>query len=114
MKSQKPATTVPERQQQTQLPEEVGNEAMKQIWAEAEKAFNDICGKSLQSGGLKSFDVVKKKIEEGGKASYGLDAGPKDRWDTAKEVGRQTLQYLKILIGAASQVSSFVYGHSEP
>lgn len=82
---------------------------MREIWAEAAKAFEIICGQSLQNGDVKSFDDVQRKIESSSKASHGLDTGPEDTWDTAKSVGLQSLKYLKMLIGAASQVSSFVW-----
>ncbi|KAI0116512.1 hypothetical protein GGR51DRAFT_320612 [Nemania sp. FL0031] len=82
---------------------------MKEIWAEAAKSFEDICGKSLQNGDLKSFDDVRAKIESASKAGAddddGLDAGG---WDKAKNIGLESLKYLKLLLGAASQASSFI------
>ncbi|KAI1127599.1 hypothetical protein F5Y10DRAFT_192382 [Nemania abortiva] len=84
-----------------------GKLSMKEIWAEAAKSFEDICGKSLQSGDLKSFDDVRVKIESAGKAGSedGTDAAG---WDKAKNIGLESLKYLKLLLGAASQASSFI------
>jgi len=81
---------------------------MEEMWAEAAKAFEKICGESLQQGDVRGFDDVQKKIEAAGEASYGLDAGPEDKWEKAKSVGLKSLKYLKLLVGAASQASMFV------
>ncbi|KAF7368172.1 putative neutral amino acid permease protein [Mycena venus] len=81
---------------------------MSKMWAEAAKAFESICGESLQKGDVKNFDDVQRKIESSSKASYGLDVEQDDKWDKAKSVGLQSLKYLKMLVGAASQASSFV------
>ncbi|KAJ7898401.1 hypothetical protein B0H13DRAFT_2252255 [Mycena leptocephala] len=84
-------------------------DARKQLAnARAAKAFESICGESVQKGDVKNFDDVQRKIESGSKASYGLDAEQEDKWDKAKSVGLQSLKYLKMLVGAASQASSFV------
>lgn len=85
-----------------------GQASMKEMWDAAAKAFESICGESLQKGEVKSFDEVQRKIESTCKASYGLDGGEDDKWDKAKSVGLQSLKYLKMLVGAASQASSFV------
>ncbi|KAJ7292752.1 hypothetical protein C8J57DRAFT_1043303 [Mycena rebaudengoi] len=81
---------------------------MSKMWAEAAKAFESICGESLQKGDVKNFDDVQRKIESSSKASYGLDPEQEDKWDKARSVGLQSLKYLKMLVGAASQASSFV------
>ncbi|KAJ7619345.1 hypothetical protein FB45DRAFT_930509, partial [Roridomyces roridus] len=81
-----------------------GDAIMKEMWETAAKEFEKICGESLTRGEMKSFEDVQKRIE---KASYGPDAGPEDKWDKAKNVGLQSLKYLKMLVGAVSQVSSF-------
>lgn len=80
--------------------------SMQEIWDQAAQEFEQICGKSLQNGEVKSFDDVQRAIEESGKASY--RAEPEDKWDKAKSVGLLSLKYLKVLVGAASQASSFV------
>ncbi|KAI0835757.1 hypothetical protein F5Y06DRAFT_118345 [Hypoxylon sp. FL0890] len=99
-------------QQPTDAPAEkkpAGGEAsMNEMWAAAAKAFEDICGESLQRGDVKGFDDVQKKIEAVSKASYGIDAGQENKWDKAKSVGLKSLKYLKMLVGAASQASSFI------
>jgi hypothetical protein len=87
-------------------PEGLGE--MSKMWAEAARAFESICGESLQKGEVKNFDDVQRKIESSSKASYGLDAEQEDKWDKAKSMGLQSLKYLKMLVGAASQASSFV------
>jgi hypothetical protein len=84
-----------------------GEAAMKEMWAAAAREFESICGESLQRGEVKSLDDVLRKIESSSKASSSTDAGP-DKWDKAKSVGLKSLKYLKMLVGAASQASSFV------
>lgn len=73
--------------------------SMKEIWAEAAKSFEDICGKSLQNGDMRNFDDVRIKIESGDNAGTG--DGPDPRWDKAKSMGLECLKYLKLLVGAA-------------
>ncbi|KAI1376576.1 hypothetical protein F4677DRAFT_418942 [Hypoxylon crocopeplum] len=102
MKGQQPADVLAERKSAD------GEASMKEIWAAAAKAFEDICGESLQRGDVKGFDDVQRKIEGVGKATYGIDAGQEDKWDKAKSVGLKSLKYLKLLVGAASQASSFI------
>lgn len=86
---------------------------MKEIWAAAAKAFEEICGESLQKGDIKGFDDVQRKIESASKVSYGLEEQD-DGWNKAKSVGLESLKYLKMLVGAASQASSFVSGIPQP
>ncbi|KAI0875166.1 hypothetical protein GGS24DRAFT_307538 [Hypoxylon argillaceum] len=83
-----------------------GKMSMKEIWAEAAKSFEDICGKSLQNGDMRNFDDVRIKIESGDNAGTG--DGPDPRWDKAKSMGLECLKYLKLLVGAASQASSLI------
>ncbi|KAI1138512.1 hypothetical protein F5Y05DRAFT_42402 [Hypoxylon sp. FL0543] len=85
-----------------------GEVSMKETWAAAAKAFEDICGESLQRGDVKGFEDVQRKIEAVSQASYGTDAGQEDKWEKAKSVGLKSLKYLKLLVGAASQASSFI------
>ncbi|KAK7739678.1 hypothetical protein SLS53_005645 [Cytospora paraplurivora] len=88
------------------LPE--GELSMESLWIEADIRFKEICGKSLQKGDVKSFDDLKKKIEEDDK-KYGTDQGEeKKKWDKAKSVGLKSLEYLKMLVGVASQASGFI------
>ncbi|KAJ8122639.1 hypothetical protein O1611_g9793 [Lasiodiplodia mahajangana] len=84
-----------------------GQQFMKEIWAEAAKSFEDICGKSLQNGDLKSFDDVRAKIESASKAGADDDSDV-GGWDKAKSIGLESLKYLRLLLGAASQASSFI------
>ena len=79
---------------------------MEGLWAEAAKDFQKICGESLRKGEVQSFDDVRKKIEEAGVGTR--EAGHEDKWQKAKAVGLEILKYLKLLVGTASQVSSFV------
>lgn len=81
---------------------------MEDMWAEAAKEFENICGKSLQNGDVKGLDDLRKKIEEDNTATYSTDAGREAKWQKAKDVGLKSLKYLKMLVGAASQASSFV------
>jgi hypothetical protein len=81
---------------------------MEDMWAEAAKEFENICGKSLQNGDVKGLDDLRKRIEEDNTATYGADAGREAKWQKAKDMGLTSLKYLKMLVGAASQASSFV------
>lgn len=82
--------------------------SLEDIWAEAAKRFQEICGESLQRGDVKNFDDVKKKIENVNKQPYGASDEQDDKWDKAKSVGLQSLKYMKMLLGAASQAAVFV------
>ncbi|KAI1085491.1 hypothetical protein F5B20DRAFT_5575 [Whalleya microplaca] len=81
---------------------------MKEMWAAAAKAFEDICGESLQRGDVKGFDDVQRMIEGVSKASYGIDGEQENKWDKAKSVGLESLKWLKMLIGTAFQASSII------
>lgn len=81
--------------------------SMKDLWDKAAVAFERICGESLQRGDVKTFDDVRRKIEEGTKASYDTDEG-EDKWEKAKSVGLKSLKFMKMLVGAASQASGVV------
>lgn len=85
-----------------------GERSVKELWAEAARAFEEICGESLQRGDVKGFDDVQKKIEGVSKVSYGIDAEPEAKWEKAKSVGLKSLKYLKMLVGAATQASEFI------
>lgn len=80
---------------------------MKEMWDAAAKAFEEICGESLQRGDIKGFNDVQMKIEAINKASFG-PAEEADKWNKAKSVGLKSLKFLKMLVGAASQASSIV------
>lgn len=82
--------------------------SLEDIWAEAAKRFQEICGESLQRGDVKTFDDVRKKIENVNKQPYGASDEQDDKWDKAKSVGLQSLKYMKMLLGAASQAAVFV------
>ncbi|KAK1480681.1 hypothetical protein CTAM01_14243 [Colletotrichum tamarilloi] len=83
-----------------------GDRSMDEIWAAAAEHFREICGESLNKGELKSFEDVQKQIENSGKVN--TSPSPEDSWETAKSVGLSSLKYLKMLVGAASQASSFI------
>ncbi|KAI1205040.1 uncharacterized protein F4807DRAFT_444317 [Annulohypoxylon truncatum] len=98
-----------ENQQATEKKPSGGEASMKEIWDEAAKAFKEICGESLQRGDITGFHDVQMKIEGISKVSYGVDdAEQRDKWDKAKSVGLDSLQYLKLLVGVASQASSVI------
>ncbi|KAI0885416.1 uncharacterized protein GGS22DRAFT_200296 [Annulohypoxylon maeteangense] len=80
--------------------------SVEDMWDAAAKAFQDICGESLQRGDVKELDDVKKKIEGISKASY--DVKQKDKWDKAKSAGLSSLKYLRALVGVASQAASII------
>ncbi|KAL7941231.1 hypothetical protein V8C42DRAFT_335700 [Trichoderma barbatum] len=82
--------------------------SMKEMWDAAAKEFESICGESLQKGQVKSFDDVQKKIKSSGQVSNGVDEEQNVKWEKAKSVGLQSLKYLRMLVGAASQASSFI------
>lgn len=81
--------------------------SMKEMWDAAAKAFEEICGESLQRGDIKGFNDVQMKIEAINKASFG-PAEEADKWNKAKSVGLKSLKFLKMLVGAASQASSII------
>ncbi|KAL6699579.1 hypothetical protein J3F84DRAFT_404601 [Trichoderma pleuroticola] len=102
MKSQPAPDNAP-----TKKPPE-GQLSMKEIWDAAAKEFEAICGESLQRGQIKSFEDVQKKINSANQVSNGADEEQNVKWEKAKSVGLQSLKYLKMLVGAASQASSFI------
>ncbi|KAI8631209.1 hypothetical protein F5Y19DRAFT_425430 [Xylariaceae sp. FL1651] len=81
---------------------------MNEMWIEAAKEFENICGESLQQGDVKNLDDVQRIIEHGSKALYGNDVEQEDKWDKAKSIGLRSLKYLKTLVGVASQASSLL------
>ncbi|KAI3323634.1 hypothetical protein HD806DRAFT_497394 [Xylariaceae sp. AK1471] len=81
---------------------------MEEMWSEAAKEFEKICGKSLQNGNVKGFDDLQKKIKGGNTATYSTDAEQEAKWQKAKDVGLRSLQYVKLLVGVASQASLFI------
>lgn len=83
--------------------------AINDLWEEAAKAFEVICGHSLQKGSVKSFDDVQKTIEGNGPQGFANgDSSQQADWDKAKSVGLQSLKYLKLLVSVAAQGASFV------
>lgn len=80
------------------------SEVMEEIWVKAEMEFERICGESLKDGEIKSFDDVKRKIENT-KVSY---EEPEDKWEKARNLGLRSLDLLKMLVGAASLAAQFV------
>ncbi|KAJ7678121.1 hypothetical protein DFH06DRAFT_1291418 [Mycena polygramma] len=80
---------------------------MKEMWEDAAKAFESICGQSLQKGEVKNFDELQKKIE----SSSDLKATDEEKEDTqekSKKLGLKLLKYLKVLVGVATEASSLV------
>ncbi|KAI8254190.1 hypothetical protein K4K58_006528 [Colletotrichum sp. SAR11_239] len=97
--------------QQPNLPQSrtaKGGISMDKIWAEAAASFESICGESLKRGEVKSFEDVQRRIEKTCERASGPESKPEDKWDTAKTVGLKSLQYLKLLVGAAAQASSLI------
>ncbi|KAG8158287.1 hypothetical protein KVR01_012048 [Diaporthe batatas] len=82
--------------------------SLDDIWAEAAKKFQEICGESLERGDIKSFDDVRKKIEYTTKEPDDSSDEQDDKWEKAKSVGLQSLKYMKMLLGAASQAAEFI------
>ncbi|EGR45332.1 uncharacterized protein TRIREDRAFT_111202 [Trichoderma reesei QM6a] len=84
--------------------------SMQQMWDAAAKDFESICGESLQKGHkVKSFDDVQDKIRNANQGSpQDGDEEQNAKWEKAKSVGLESLKYLKMLVGAASQASSFI------
>ncbi|KAI1341133.1 hypothetical protein F5Y15DRAFT_25371 [Xylariaceae sp. FL0016] len=82
--------------------------SMRKVWADAATAFEAICGESLQHGEVKSFEHVRSKIQDSGKASYDLEPDSAAGWAKAKEVGLASLQGMKVLLGVASQASALL------
>ncbi|EQB52262.1 NACHT and TPR domain-containing protein [Colletotrichum gloeosporioides Cg-14] len=85
-----------------------GGISMDKIWAEAAASFESICGESLRRGEVKSFEDVQRRIEKTCERASSSGSKPEDKWDTAKTVGLKSLQYLKLLVGAAAQASSLI------
>ncbi|KAJ0276743.1 hypothetical protein COL940_008100 [Colletotrichum noveboracense] len=97
--------------QQPDLPQSrtaKGGMSMDKIWAEAAASFESICGESLKRGEVKSFEDVQRRIEKTCERASNSESKPEDKWDTAKTVGLKSLQYLKLLVGAAAQASSLI------
>lgn len=77
------------------------------IWDEAAQEFNKICGKTLEKGKLKSWDDVRKAIENIEKVSY-VDNSKNNMWDRAKDAGIQVLEGLSFLTSLTSDAASLV------
>jgi hypothetical protein len=83
---------------------------VKDMWQAAETEFNRLTGKSLQTGPTKSFEDVLAEIDSRSKPP-GADATDADgHWDKEKlkSAGLKVLKCLKMLVGAATQLSSLV------
>ncbi|KAK4445818.1 hypothetical protein QBC34DRAFT_332627 [Podospora aff. communis PSN243] len=85
-----------------------GLTTMEELWADAAKKFEEICGQSLQKGDVKGFDDVQKRIESAGMAATKPEDEKAKKWEKAKSVGLVSLRLLKMLVGAASQASSVI------
>lgn len=75
---------------------------------QAATAFETICGESLRKGEVKSFQDVKRKIETTWDQEWTDDPEVKRKREKAKSVGLESLEYMKLLVGVASQASSLV------
>lgn len=86
--------------------------SIKDLWADAEAEFQKLTGKYLRNGPLKSFEDVQASIESRNRITYGGEAGTgkEDKWDKEKfkDAGLKVLKCLKMLVGAATQLSSDV------
>lgn len=86
-----------------------GQNAIKELWDQAAKDFEIICGKSLRQGKVKTFDDVKNIIEKDrSKTVRASDTAERDGWEKAKSVGLKSLQCLKLLANVAAQGASLV------
>ncbi|PTB65626.1 hypothetical protein BBK36DRAFT_1202259 [Trichoderma citrinoviride] len=85
--------------------------SLEQIWDAAAMEFETICGESLQKGEVKSLDDVQVKIQSVNQGLQDADKEQNAKWEKAKSVGLESLKYLRMLVGAASQASSLVRQH---
>ncbi|KAK7994744.1 Nacht and tpr domain containing protein [Apiospora arundinis] len=84
---------------------------VKEIWTAADAEFFKLTGKSLQNGPIKSFEDVRVEIESRSKPPSGdTPSATEDRWDKEKfkSAGLKVLKCLKMLVGAATQLSEFL------
>ncbi|KAI8204433.1 hypothetical protein K4K52_004926 [Colletotrichum sp. SAR 10_76] len=61
-----------------------------------------------QSKAAKGGISMDKIWAEAAASFESTESKPEDKWDTAKTVGLKSLQYLKLLVGAAAQASSLI------
>ncbi|KAI1320310.1 hypothetical protein F5Y16DRAFT_417501 [Xylariaceae sp. FL0255] len=78
------------------------------IWDEAAWSFEEICGESLRNGTVKDFDDLQQQIERSNKRFANFDIAEQDKWDLAKRTGLKSLKYLRTLIGATVDATSFI------
>lgn len=82
---------------------------VKEMWLDAEAEFTRLTGKHLQNGPTKSLEDVQAAIEL--RSKPGADApvadGEVDN-KKLKDAGLKVLKCLKMLVGAATQLSSLV------
>ncbi|KAJ5016676.1 putative neutral amino acid permease protein [Colletotrichum sp. SAR 10_99] len=83
-------------------------DAIQDMWKKAAIAFEEICNESLQNGEIRDFTDVQKKIEESGRASFDDKSEAEDKWKSARDAGLGALNYLKMLVGIASQAATFI------
>lgn len=105
-----PMSAIHEQQKfsQHQNPKD-GQNAIKELWDQAAKDFETICGKSLRQGKVKTFDDVKTIIQKDrSKPLRASDTSEQDGWEKAKSVGLKSLQCLKLLANVAAQGASLV------
>lgn len=82
--------------------------SLNDIWAAAEAKFKSLTGESLRNGQIKSFDTLRAEIESSSKPASGDAPADKDKKEKFKSAGLEFLQYAKLLVGAAVQVSAVV------
>ncbi|KAJ6504135.1 hypothetical protein C8R47DRAFT_178200 [Mycena vitilis] len=81
--------------------------AVKEMWEDAAKDFESICGQSLQKGEVKNFDDLQKKIESTNDLKA-TDEGKDETQEKSTKLGLKLLKYLKVLVGVATEASSLI------
>jgi len=83
---------------------------IKEIWASAEAEFVRLTGKTLQNGTIKTLEDVRAEIESRTSPPSGDAPAADDKWDKEKfkNAGLKVLKCLKMLVGAATQLSDIV------
>ncbi|KAJ7228129.1 hypothetical protein B0H12DRAFT_1030126 [Mycena haematopus] len=82
--------------------------SVNELWEEAAKDFEIICGQSLQKGEVKNFDDLQRKIESAGSLKATVDDGKEGKQEKAKKLGLKLLKYMKLLVEVANDASSLI------
>ncbi|KAK7952887.1 hypothetical protein PG996_013768 [Apiospora saccharicola] len=77
------------------------------IWAAAAEEFTRLTKRSLDNGAIDSFDALQREIESRSMPPSGDASADAGKWDKErfKSAGFRVLKCLKILLGAATQLS---------